>query len=111
LTEISRVKKGKKMDKSSIIKALRDGVQATSNGVANSVVGDPVDILASGLRYVGGPVGDRPMGGTEWLKTGGFTPPVDEGLPSAIGSGLGQAVGTAAFMPSHLKGLIQNAMK
>ena len=99
------------MDKSSIIKALRDGAQATSNGIANAVVGEPVDILASGLRYAGVPVGNNPMGGTEWLKNAGFTPQVDEGLPSAIGSGLGQAVGTAAFMPSHLKGLIQNATK
>lgn len=99
------------MDKSAVIKALRDGVQATSNGIANSVVGDPVDILASGLRYAGVPVGNQPMGGTEWLKSKGITPQVDENLPSAIGTGLGQAAGNAMYMPSHLKGLIQNAIK
>jgi hypothetical protein len=99
------------MDKSQLIKALRDGVQSTSNGVANAVVGDPVDILAAGLRYAGVPVGDKPMLGTEWLKSQGITPQVDEGLPNAIGMGLGQAAGTMMLMPSKMGEVVKRAMK
>jgi hypothetical protein len=99
------------MDKKAIIKALRDGVQATSNGVANAVVGEPVDILASGLRYAGVPVGDKPMLGTEFLKSYGVTPQVDEGLPNAIGSGLGMAAGNAMFTPRMLSDAVKRAIK
>jgi hypothetical protein len=99
------------MDKQAIIKALRDGVQSTSNGVANAVVGEPVDILAAGLRYAGVPVGERPMLGTEWLKGQGITPQVDEGLPNAIGTGLGQAAGNAMFMPGKLSEVVRRAIK
>ena len=99
------------MDKSGIIKALRDGAQSASNGVANAVVGEPVDILAAGLRYAGVPVGDRPMLGTEWLKGQGITPQVEEGLPSAIGLGLGQALGSAAYTPRALADAVRRAVK
>lgn len=99
------------MDKSAIIKALRDGAQSTSNGIANAVVGEPVDILAAGLRYAGVPVGERPMLGTEWLKGQGITPQVDEGLPNAIGTGLGQAAGTMMLMPSKLGEVVKRAIK
>jgi hypothetical protein len=99
------------MDKSAIIKALRDGAQSASNGVANAVVGDPVDILASGLRYVGVPVGERPLLGTEWLKSQGITPQVEEGLPSAIGLGLGQALGSAVYTPKMLSDTVRRAIK
>lgn len=99
------------MDKQALIKALRDGVQATSNGVANAAVGEPVDILASGLRYAGVPVGDKPMLGTEFLKSYGITPQVDEGLPNAIGTGLGQAAGTMMLMPGKMGEVVKRAMK
>jgi hypothetical protein len=99
------------MDKQAIIKALRDGVQSTSNGVANGVVGDPVDILAAGLRYAGVPVGDKPVFGTEWLKSKGITPQVDEGLPNAIGTGLGQAAGTMMLMPARMSEVVKRAIK
>lgn len=99
------------MDKSAIIKALRDGAQSTSNGIANAVVGEPVDILASGLRYAGVPVGERPVFGTEWLKGQGITPQVDEGLPNAIGTGLGQAAGTMMIMPNKLSEVVRRAIK
>jgi hypothetical protein len=99
------------MDKQAIIKALRDGVQATSNGVANAVVGEPVDILASGLRYAGVPVGDKPMLGTQFLKSYGITPQVEEGLPNAIGTGLGMAAGNAMFTPKMLSDAVKRAIK
>lgn len=89
------------MDKSAIIKALRDGAQSASNGIANTVVGEPVDILASGLQYAGVPVGNAPMGGTQWLKDNGVVVPVEEGAPQVIGQGLGMAAGSVPFMPAQ----------
>jgi hypothetical protein len=99
------------MDKQAIIKALRDGVQSTSNGVAKSVVGEPVDGAAWLLRKAGLPIGDQPVLGTDWLKSQGIMPDVDEGLPSAIGMGLGQALGGAAYMPRELAGAVRRAIK
>ena len=100
------------MDKQAIIKALRDGAQATSNGVANSIVGEPVDILASGLRYAGVPVGNRPAFGTEWLMEKGITTPTDEtSVPQMIGKGLGMAAGNAMFTPKMLADAVKRAIK
>jgi hypothetical protein len=99
------------MDKSGIIKALRDGAQSASNGVANAVVGEPVDGAAWLLRKAGLPIGDMPVGGTDWLKGQGITPQVDEGLPNAIGTGLGQAAGNAMFMPGKLSEVVHRAIK
>jgi hypothetical protein len=100
------------MDKSAIIKALRDGAQSASNGVANTMVGDPVDILASGLRYAGVPVGDTPVGGTAWLAQQGLTAPVDEtSVPGMVGKGLGLAAGGMMFTPGKLKEVIQGYVK
>lgn len=100
------------MDKSTIIKALRDGAQAASNGVANSVVGEPVDILASGLRYAGVPVGNSPVGGTDWLMQQGITTPTDESsMPQMIGKGLGMAAGNAVYTPKLLSEAIKRAIK
>ena len=99
------------MDKSGIIKALRDGAQSASNGVANAVVGEPVDGAAWLLRKAGLPIGDMPVGGTDWLKGQGITPQVEEGLPSAIGLGLGQALGSAAYTPRALADAVRRAVK
>lgn len=99
------------MDKSAIIKALRDGAQSASNGIANSTVGDGVDGIAYLLRSAGLPVGSAPVGGTDWLKGQGITPDVEDGLPKAIGSGLGQAAGAMMYMPNQLKNAIQQAIK
>lgn len=99
------------MDKQAIIKALRDGAQSASNGIANSVVGEPVDILASGLGYVGLPVGDRPMGGTEWLKDKGVVVPVEPGAAQVVGQGLGMAAGNAMFTPKMLADAVKRAVK
>lgn len=99
------------MDKDTIIKALRDGAQSTSNGIAHSAVGDNVDGLAWLLRKAGVPVGDMPMGGTDWLRAKGLTAPVEDGLPQAIGEGLGKSAGNMVLMPSQLKGIVQQAVK
>lgn len=95
------INQGENMDKSAIIKALRDGAQSASNGIANTVVGEPVDILAAGLEYAGVPVGNEPVGGTQWLKNKGIVAPVDPGAAQVIGQGLGMAAGSVPFMPAQ----------
>jgi hypothetical protein len=99
------------MDKSAIIKALRDGTQAASNGIANSVVGQPVDWISDGLRYAGVNVPQNAVGGTEWLAQKGLTRPVEEGAPQVIGDAIGQTMGNMAFMPTQVGGMIKQAIK
>lgn len=100
------------MDKSAIIKALRDGTQAASNGIANSVVGQPVDLMASGLEYLGVPTGPAPVGGTQWLQNKGITRPIqDGGAPAFIGDVLGQTAGNFAYMPAQVSGMVAKAIK
>lgn len=100
------------MDKSAIIKALRDGTQAASNGIAYSMLGGPVDGIASGLEYLGVPVGDAPMGGSQWLQNKGITRPIqDGGAPAFVGDMVGQTAGNLAFMPAQIGGVIKQAIK
>ena len=96
------------MDKSAIIKALRDGTQATSNGIASSVLGQPIDGIAAGLNYIGIPTGEAPVGGSQWLQNKGITPQIqDGGIPAFIGDVLGQTAGNLAFgvgqIPKQIK--------
>lgn len=100
------------MDKSAIIKALRDGAQATSNGIASSVLGQPIDLIASGLEYVGVPVGNAPVGGTQWLQNQGITRPIqDGGAPAFVGDILGQTAGNLAYAPAQVSGMVAKAIK
>jgi len=100
------------MDKSAIIKALRDGTQAASNGIASSVVGQPVDLIASGLDAIGVPTGPAPVGGTQWLQNKGITRPIqDGGAPAFIGDVLGQTAGNFAYMPAQVSGMVAKAIK
>lgn len=100
------------MDKSAIIKALRDGAQATSNGIASSVLGQPIDLIASGLEYAGVPVGNAPVGGTQWLQNKGITRPIqDGGAPAFVGDILGQTAGNFAYMPAQVGGMVAKAIK
>ena len=86
------------MEKQAIIKALRDGVQATSNGIANSVLSGPVDGIAAGLEYLGVPVGSAPMGGSQWMQNNGITRPIqDGGAPAFVGDLVGQTIGNVGF--------------
>ena len=75
------------MDKNTIIKALRDYTQATSNEVANTVA-FPIDLINKGLGYIG--VGsNEPVGGSAWMQRQGLTAPVPEGMAQLLGETTG----------------------
>lgn len=79
------------MDKKALIKALRDTVQSASNTVASGVSA-PVDLIAAGLRKVGLPIPQAPVGGSQWMENMGLTVPVEDGIPKMAGETLGMIV-------------------
>jgi hypothetical protein len=79
------------MDKKALIKALRDTVQSASNTVASNVSA-PVDLIAAGLRKVGMPIPQAPVGGSQWMENMGLTIPVEDGIPKMAGDFLGMTV-------------------
>lgn len=83
------------MDKKALIKALRDTVQSASNSVAGGVSA-PVDLIAAGLRKVGLPIPQAPVGGSQWMENMGLTVPVEDGIPKLAGETLGMIVPMAA---------------
>lgn len=83
------------MDKKALIKALRDTVQSASNTVASGVSA-PVDLIAAGLRKVGVPIPQAPVGGSQWMENMGLTVPVEDGIPKLAGETLGMIVPMAA---------------
>ena len=83
------------MDKKALIKALRDTVQSASNSVASGVSA-PVDLIAAGLRKVGVPIPQAPVGGSQWMENMGLTVPVEDGIPKLAGETLGMIVPMAA---------------
>jgi len=83
------------MDKKALIKALRDTVQSASNTVASGVSA-PVDLIAAGLRKVGMPIPQAPVGGSQWMENMGLTIPVEDGIPKMAGDFLGMIVPMAA---------------
>jgi hypothetical protein len=95
------------MDRKAIIRALRDTAQSASNAIASNVSG-PVDLLAMGLRGVGAPVGDAPVGGSQWMAQRGLTKEVEMGAPRIIGETLGMAgpIVAAAKAPRIASGLM-----
>lgn len=105
------------MDNKQLIEALRNAgsgahnfLQATSNGIADSTLGGLVDMAAYPLRAAGVPVGDAPVGGTDWLRQKGFTRPVESGVPQVLGETLGNTVGTAALAPAELANLVRSGV-
>jgi len=83
------------MDKKALIKALRDTVQSASNTVASGVSA-PIDLIAAGLRKVGMPIPQAPVGGSQWMENMGLTVPVKDGIPKLAGETLGMIVPMAA---------------
>ena len=76
------------MDKQALIKALRNGVQAASNGVADTVA-VPVDLISAGLRGVGVDVPQNAFMGTQYMRDIGLTAPTEPGLATDIGYAAG----------------------
>lgn len=94
------------MDKDSIIKALREGAQSASAGLADSVLGNNVDFLAGGLRYAGLPVPENAVGGTKWLREQGLA--VDNpGIANQLAYGAGFAPGQALQIPQTAGPMVQ----
>jgi hypothetical protein len=85
--------RGIKMDRESIIKALRDTAQSASNSIASNVSG-PVDMIAAALR-AGGLNIQKPIGGSDWMAEKGLTAPVAPGAAQVVGETLG---GVAPFV-------------
>lgn len=67
---------------------LLDFLQAASNSAASNVSA-PVDALAWLLRKAGVPVGDAPVGGSDWMQQKGLTRPVKQSAASVAGEAAG----------------------
>lgn len=103
------------MDKARQLAALlRDTAQSASNAIAGNVAG-PVDLIGMGLNKMGVPVGDSPVGGSNWMKQQGFMRDVEQGPARVIGETagmLGPAMVTQ-FAPQIARGALgamDNAM-
>jgi hypothetical protein len=92
------------MDKSEIIKALRNGAQAASNNIAEGISA-PVDGVAWAMRQAGIPI-DKPMFGTDFMREYGLTAPVEPGVSAAIGETVG-LTSPMAFTKEGSKALLQ----
>lgn len=93
---------------------LRNLGQSASNTIAGNVTG-PVDLAAWGLRKIGVPVGNAPVGGSEWAKQKGLLGDVKPGASAFVGETLGllAPILAAEKAPQIARGLLQigeNAM-
>lgn len=93
---------------------LLDFLQSASNSVSGNVAG-PVDLISMGLLKMGVPVGDAPMGSTEWMKQRGLIRDVPQGPARVLGetAGLLGPAMTTQFAPQIAGGLLRmgdNAM-
>jgi len=73
-----------------------DFLQSASNMAADTVAG-PVDLLAMGLRGVGVPVPQNPVGGTEWMTQRGLRRDVPMGGARIAGETAGLVSPAALF--------------
>jgi hypothetical protein len=83
-----------------LAKALREAksfLQGASNAAASNVSA-PVDAIAWALRKAGVPVGDTPMGGSDWMRQKGLTAEA----PGASGL-IGESVGGVAPIVASAK--------
>lgn len=89
---------------------LLDFTQSASNAIAGNVSA-PVDGIAWLLRKAGVPVGDYPVGGSNWMEQQGLTKPVQQSASSLAGETLGllAPMGIAAKAPQIARGLLQAA--
>lgn len=98
------------MDRNALIRALRDTAQSASNAIASNVSG-PVDLIAAGLRGVGLPIPQNPVGGSQWMAERGLTAPVQQGVAQVIGDTIGLAgpALVANFAPQIARALNRGA--
>lgn len=98
------------MDRNALIRALRDTAQSASNTIASNVSG-PVDLIAAGLRGVGLPIPQNPVGGSQWMAERGLTAPVQQGVAQVIGDTIGLAgpALVANFAPQIARALNRGA--
>ena len=89
---------------------LLDFLQSASNTAASNVSA-PVDGIAWLLRKAGVPVGDAPVGGSDWMAQNGLTRPVQQSGASLAGETLGllAPIVAAAKAPQIAGGLLQMA--
>lgn len=71
-------------------------LQGASNAAASNISG-PVDGLAWILRKAGVPVGDAPVGSSQWMSNAGFTVNPKNELAGYLGEGAGLSAPIAAF--------------
>ena len=85
---------------------LLDFFQGASNAAAGNVSG-PVDAIAWALRKAGVPVGDAPMGSSQWMAQMGLTRPAN-GYAGLLGeaAGLSMPIVAAAKAPQIARGLL-----
>lgn len=85
-------------------------LQSASNAVAGNVAG-PVDLIGMGLNKIGVPVGNAPIGGTEWMKSKGLIRDVEQGPARVLGETAGLLGPTmlTQFAPQVAGGLLRGA--
>ena len=92
----------------------RDVLQGMSNAAAGAV-SVPVDVLAWALRKAGVPVGDEPVGGSDWMKRKGLTREPENRVAGVIGESIGGvlpmvASAKAPQIAAGVNHMIDNAM-
>lgn len=92
----------------------RDVLQGMSNAAAGAV-SVPVDVLAWALRKAGVPVGDEPVGGSDWMKRKGLTREPENRVAGVIGESIGGvlpmvASAKAPQIAAGVNQMIDNAM-
>lgn len=86
-------------------------LRSASNAAAGNVTG-PVDMLAWALRKAGVPVGDAPLGGSQWAKNAGLLNDVQHNSPSSLAGetmGLLAPIAMTAGAPKIAGGLLKVA--
>ena len=102
------INQGVKMDKKEIIRALREGAQSVSAGIADGAIGTNVDLLSGALRYAGVPVPENAMGGKQWLRENGYVKD-NPGLGNDIARAMGEAPMALLQVPQSAKHIVNQA--
>lgn len=95
------------MDKQAIIKALREGAQSVSAGIADGAIGNNVDVLSGALRFAGVPVPENAMGGKQWLRENGYVKD-NPGLQNDIARAVGEAPMTLLQVPASAGPMVKS---